>query len=399
MPSISTALVKSCLTDESRLNELPFDQYQRYRDLKEVVEHLRSVSAPLKLLDVGGGEAGYLPAPSFFPKDLVIVADRHALQLPNYVVADGASLPFSDGAFDIAFSCDTLEHVPPDRRERFLGELFRVSRHFVVLTAPFFSPLTETAEQLLQEVYISECGEANKALMEHAINGLPDLEATQATFRKLSAAHLSFPSGNIYNWLIMNSIAFTFGSLSVELYRCANRIYNERFYFHDHFPPAYRTCLVGAKSEKAIPPLDQLKKKLAPWTVKSDYISSPRNSVEDSSAFTDFYSWRQALRTLKGVTRARDVHIGNLNQIIRDKDLYLQDLLAHAQNLTGQVQRNVQELKDIQNSNGWRALQRYYKIRDRTFPAGSKRRMVISFLRRLATSASASPQKPGWHDL
>src|SRR5690242_11089082 len=89
------------LIDENRLTELPFDQYQRYRDLKEVVEHLRNSSERLKLLDVGGGEAGYLPAPAFFPKDLVIVADRHSLRLQNYVVGDGTNLPFGDATFDV----------------------------------------------------------------------------------------------------------------------------------------------------------------------------------------------------------------------------------------------------------------------------------------------------------
>src|SRR5690242_4021781 len=149
MSSTSATPVKSSWIDEDRLTELPFDQYQRYRDLKEVVEHLRSSSEGLKLLDVGGGEAGYLPAPSFFPNDLVIVADRHSLPLQNYILGDGTNLPFADGTFDVAFSCDTLEHVAPDRREEFLRELFRVSRRFVILTAPFRSALTEAAERLV----------------------------------------------------------------------------------------------------------------------------------------------------------------------------------------------------------------------------------------------------------
>jgi hypothetical protein len=195
----------------------------------------------------------------------------------------------------------------------------------------------------------------------------------------LAAAHLSFPSGNIHNWLIMNSIVFTFGSLSAELYRCANRIYNERFYFYDHFPPAYRTCLVAAKSKNAIGQFDQLRKKLTRWIDRSNPIFSPtQNSVENSSAFTDFYSWRQALRILKQVTRERDVHIGNLNQIIRDKDLHLQNL---------------------QNSNAWRALRRYYELRDRALPNGSKRRTVLVNLWRLATRGLLLPLKRRWHDL
>ena len=59
---------------ESLLN-LPFDQYQRYRDVWEVVQRLRHDSSRLRILDVGGGEGKYLSAPDFFPQDFVVAAD------------------------------------------------------------------------------------------------------------------------------------------------------------------------------------------------------------------------------------------------------------------------------------------------------------------------------------
>src|SRR6266478_1180513 len=170
---MSTGIRHSRFSTEDRLTELPFDQYQRYRDVKEVVENLRINSERLRLLDVGGGEAGYLPAPDFFREDDVVVADLHPFQSPHYVEASGLNLPFADDAFYAAFSCDTLEHIPLKDREQFLTELFRVSRHFVILIAPFRSYLNELAEQLVQAVYTSECGAPNKALLEHAANGLP----------------------------------------------------------------------------------------------------------------------------------------------------------------------------------------------------------------------------------
>ena len=40
---------------------------------------------------------------------------------------DGCALPYSDKAFDVAVSINTLEHVRPSRRIRFLSESMRVS--------------------------------------------------------------------------------------------------------------------------------------------------------------------------------------------------------------------------------------------------------------------------------
>src|SRR5262245_66139322 len=100
------------------------------------------------MLDVGGGEGDRLPALDFFPDEQIVVADVQALRRPRYVRASGLTLPFADGAFDVAFSCDTLEHVRPRDRDAFVRELFRVSRHYVVLLAPFHSAVTELAEPM-----------------------------------------------------------------------------------------------------------------------------------------------------------------------------------------------------------------------------------------------------------
>ena len=51
-------------------------------------------------------------------------------------------LPFKDNSFDVAVSCDTLEHIPKKDRLTFINEMARVCRKGVVLCAPL-----GTAEQ------------------------------------------------------------------------------------------------------------------------------------------------------------------------------------------------------------------------------------------------------------
>ncbi len=50
-------------------------------------------------------------------------------------------------------------------------------------------------------------------------------------------------------------------------------------------------------------------------------------------------------------------------------------------------------LSQIQNSNGWKALQRYHKFRDTVLPEGGRRRSAIQFLWRLATRQPRLPSK------
>ena len=405
--------------EDDRLLTLPFDQYQRYRDVKEVVGAIRGASQSLRILDVGGGEAKYLPAPDFFPDDLVLVADLHALRLPNYVQANGTQLPFDDDTFDVALSCDTLEHIRPENREKFVSELFRVSRGFVILAAPFHTALAELAEQVVQRAFISECGGPNQALLEHEENGLPHLEETEAIFKSLSAAHLRFPSGNIHNWVIMNSISFAFGSLSVDLYRDANRVYNRCFYDSDHCPPAYRHCFVAAKRKQCLRQLDRVQTRLAAWIAfKAPPSNSANDSIRSPTDFPTVETWLRALHSLKEVIRDRDAHARNLEEALANvnraaqeltaavhrRDAQLQDSDARLKEAAAQIASLDRERQDLQkrwtdtcSSNGWRALQRYYSVRDRILPSSSRRRRMMILFWRLATRQPLSERR--WRDL
>jgi ubiquinone/menaquinone biosynthesis C-methylase UbiE len=88
-----------------------------------------------RVLDVGAGTGGFAFAVAPLVKEVVAVdvvpevlaagRVRAELEFPNvtFVEADAASLPFEDGAFDVAAAVRTLHHVP--RPELVVAELCR----------------------------------------------------------------------------------------------------------------------------------------------------------------------------------------------------------------------------------------------------------------------------------
>jgi ubiquinone/menaquinone biosynthesis C-methylase UbiE len=93
------------------------------------------------VLDVGTGHGGVFDFWSWESRNLELktCVDIHyfRIDIPKSwlkVKADGCALPFQNNSFDVVMSTETLEHVPPERQEQFLDELYRVSRDLVFVT-------------------------------------------------------------------------------------------------------------------------------------------------------------------------------------------------------------------------------------------------------------------------
>lgn len=261
---------------------LPFDQYQRYSAAAQVAGLLRQHlgRASLDVLDVGGiyrtrrGQA-ILPLPHFAPKDRVFAVDLVAEPLPNYLVASGEALPFGRG-FDLVITCDTLEHVPPPARPGFVDELLRVTRHVLVLIAPFDGESTRLAERLLRE-YLASYGFHQPQLQEHAAHGLPDAEALGAHLARRGLVAVNLPDGYLHHWLAMMLVKHTPG-YSLDFHLDLDRYYNRHFSPHDRREPAYRRVFVAARpgAEALLPAITRA------WTGPDPTLDRPDPS--DSSA-------------------------------------------------------------------------------------------------------------------
>lgn len=277
---------------------LPFDQYQRYSTAARVVARLGG-SEGRTILDVGGGP-GFLEL--FFPGSKVAVVDRFGTHEGNFVVADGARLPFADGAFDIVLTLDTLEHIPAEHREAFLRECRRVAGDYVVLSAPHATEGVELAEQALQAFVTARFGEVFGTLQEHIDNGLPHLEDTVRLLGGDGWNVAVLPSGYLPRWLL--GMVFHHEMLATGLPEldAIHRFYNEQQSQADNAAPAYRHVVVasGHRSERELRDV-------------VEELTSPADSAESRSTLAAIAGTLLTARL--GATGAAAQHAADVTQL------------------------------------------------------------------------------------
>jgi hypothetical protein len=160
--------------DAAQLNWLA-----RYLPLRK---HLGE-AARQSLLEVGSGARGIgcvLDAP-FVGVD---VGFAHPAAAPmQAVVYDGRRLPFADASFHTVVSMDTLEHLSPDRRAAFVGELARVASTQVLVGFPCGEE-GRRADEAMARFYPSKLS-APGWLTEHEQHGLPEAADVEAWFEAL----------------------------------------------------------------------------------------------------------------------------------------------------------------------------------------------------------------------
>ncbi len=223
----------------------PFDQYQSYRMVAEVINRLREDHRPLRILDASEGEH---ILPDFLPEDQIAVLD-------GWTADEDAAAPlYEDQAFDYTVSVDAYARIEPGAREEFLSELRRVSQKGVLLLAPFDSDVVRAAEQVVNEFHRAVHLAEDARSPEHVINVLPTLEDTRRFFEKHEDTVSVLPNGYVPHWLAMTCL-FSFGSklegaLEGDLAGLPGRLnafYNESIYMLDNAEPSYRHLLVSLR--------------------------------------------------------------------------------------------------------------------------------------------------------
>ena len=99
---------------EMSLLDLPFDQYQRYQVIREILSLFQPANITMKMVDVGGfssdfNSRNYLPARHFFPGQQVFTLDREFSREKTYIQADGLNVPFRNDS--VPASGRTAGHV------------------------------------------------------------------------------------------------------------------------------------------------------------------------------------------------------------------------------------------------------------------------------------------------
>ena len=125
-----------------------------------------------KILDVGGN--GSL-LPEFLNKKIDIL-DLPDNDYENYIQASALDMPFKDNAYDVVTSCDVYEHIPKEDRDRFIEELLRVGKDYIVLCGPMHKPESAKIERRTNDFFKDIFGREHPWLEEHINYGLPKEE-------------------------------------------------------------------------------------------------------------------------------------------------------------------------------------------------------------------------------
>jgi len=311
----------------SSVLDMPFDQYQRYRLVSALVESLREGSEGLTILDVGGRTALLR---QFLPADRITLVDVEPSDQPGLVLGDGSALPFADGAFDLVCAFDTLEHVPPQGRERFLSECLRVARRHVAIAGPYQAPEVEEAEVLLQRFLKDKLHVEHRYLEEHRHNGLPDRMLTEETFRGLGARVVSIGHGNVHRWLglISLSMYLDYTPALQDLAPRLSRFYNGALFAGDTLEPVYRHVVIAAKGGARLP--DAVFPRLpAASQPSTQAIESFARELASFDAHRDGWEreWKRLERVVKGLEKDLTEHKLALDEL-RERKRELESVRA-----------------------------------------------------------------------
>jgi SAM-dependent methyltransferase len=102
---------------------------------------LTGLRAGMRVLDVGCGTLGLRALEPELEITGVDLAPRPEYPGPFLQADVTEGLPYEDGAFDLVYSSSVVEHVPPQRRAAFAGEVNRVGRGVYVQTPARGFPL------------------------------------------------------------------------------------------------------------------------------------------------------------------------------------------------------------------------------------------------------------------
>lgn len=350
------------------LLDLPFDQYQRYRIISELLRILGEQgvfgAGPISILDVGG-YPGLLPR--FVPFEdaktvvLDVVPDAESSQYYKYtyVYGSGMELPFPDASFSCVVSLDVLEHIPAEYRTAFLNETRRVAKDAAIFIGPVHREETALSEQLLFD-YIQWLLKAKQQqLAEHREYGLPDVAAVDKSFTDAGWSSIQFPAGNLYNWLFMMVAKHYLISFrddqAAEFERKLDHFYNLMFSETDRTEPAYRGIVV-ATSQPQQAALDAIAQRYPPVPTTQVANLERMELAQILMRLFDLKVANHEDAALREQLTLRDTHIMGLEHKIELITKDLNGTVAHARNME-QRATNLQRIVDDPES-GIAALNR-----------------------------------------
>ncbi len=252
---------------------IPFDQYQRYYTISQVVNNLKeqwNISS-FKILEIGANVQKNLE--KFIVDDEIYYSDielpQELQEDPQCFVADATNLMgIQDNSYDIVIASDVYEHIPPHKREAFISEINRVARYSAIICFPFLSQHNIEAEKRTNNYFMTIAGVEYIWLKEHLDNTLPSKSELEEIIKLHKLNYCEFEHGDINHWeLLMKTHMYTSIVQDLIDYReQMDNYYNTSVYPSDVSNHNYRSFYIMFKDarnktfiNKAINKLDLIK--------------------------------------------------------------------------------------------------------------------------------------------
>lgn len=215
----------------SKLINLPFDQYSRQLIVKQLVEKLfveKKLNEQKEVLDIGGHKG---KTKEFFPNDKVSILDVFEETYEGYIKGDATQIHFPSQFFDIAVSFDVLEHIPPKKREKFILESIRVSKYGVFLAFPSNDKdnVVSESEKKINQIHNLITGVDHRWLKEHIDLGIPNIQGFEKILNRNKIYFCSIDSNRIDHWILLQTaVVLAQKNPSVIKYiEKLNKVYNQ----------------------------------------------------------------------------------------------------------------------------------------------------------------------------
>ncbi|HSX14782.1 MAG TPA: glycosyltransferase [Candidatus Saccharimonadales bacterium] len=200
-----------------------------------------------KIIDIGGNGS---PLPDILDKKIDLL-DLPENNYENYIKASALDMPIKDHSYDIVTSCDVYEHIKQDDRQTFIKELLRISKEFVILCGPMYSPESAAAEKRVNNFFNSIFGREHPWLNEHITYGLPKATELEEILKEEGINFIKFDHGCLPSWELITKLNF----LSVEgaiadddriegEIEALNNDYISKYGPHDFCEKGYRTIYI-----------------------------------------------------------------------------------------------------------------------------------------------------------
>ncbi|MBE2940084.1 glycosyltransferase [Anoxybacillus flavithermus] len=378
------------------MEKIPFDQYQRYKHVAEIINLVRE-KEKYCILEVGANEHRNLE--HFLPNDQITYLDievpKHLKDESNYIQADATDMPLKDKTFDFVIALDVFEHISNTKREKFITEIKRVAREGFIIAAPFNTEGVEEAEIRLNEYHKALYGENFRWLEEHRQNSLPQFNDTLKILRENSINFIEFEHGSLFLWEKLMRLHFLVASSNkLKNYRFViDEFYNKYIYERDYSVPCYRKFIVSLKSAEKLE------------IIRSNITIRKNNSVIDSDIINKLLDLENSIKDLNlieiqnqqcstydklcssiineqkiGIQQIQEIynwvsqHTQDIQNLIEDRVNLLKQverLTVENQHLRQQIEdkdthiRNIEAINQaIVNTKGWKYLERIRRVRN-----------------------------------